>query len=87
LPGGVARTEFFAAGQQKGRLICSANVSSSLAVNSASASLIFAGQLSPTPKAAMLGASIVDVMATLRQDVISQARFDPSTHGVPSFYA
>ena len=34
--------------------------------------------MEPTPKAAMLGASIVDVMATLRQDVISRARVDPS---------
>jgi DNA-binding transcriptional LysR family regulator len=35
--------------------------------------------MEPTSKAAMLGKSIIDVMATLRQDVISQARFDPST--------
>lgn len=35
--------------------------------------------MEPTPKATMLGVSIVEVMTTLRQDVVSQARFDPST--------
>jgi DNA-binding transcriptional LysR family regulator len=35
--------------------------------------------MEPTSKAVMLGKAIIDVMATLRQDVISQARFDPST--------
>lgn len=35
--------------------------------------------MEPTPKATLLGVSIVEVMTTLRQDVVSQARFDPST--------
>ncbi|SKC99423.1 DNA-binding transcriptional regulator, LysR family [Burkholderia sp. CF099] len=35
--------------------------------------------MEPTPKAVELGVSIVDVVSTLRQKVISQARFDPST--------
>jgi DNA-binding transcriptional LysR family regulator len=35
----------------------------------------------PTQKATMLGVAIIDVMATLRKDVVSPARFDPSTAG------
>jgi DNA-binding transcriptional LysR family regulator len=35
--------------------------------------------MDPTPKAAILGASVIDVMARIRQEVIQQARFDPTT--------
>ncbi|TKC92589.1 LysR family transcriptional regulator [Trinickia terrae] len=37
------------------------------------------GGMAPTPKAELLGATVIDVIATLRQNVVSQARFDPST--------
>ncbi|MCX4161588.1 MULTISPECIES: LysR family transcriptional regulator [Paraburkholderia] len=35
--------------------------------------------MTPTPKAALLGPSIVGMMTTLREDVVSQAQFHPAT--------
>ncbi|TGN98675.1 LysR family transcriptional regulator [Burkholderia sp. USMB20] len=37
------------------------------------------GGMTPTAKAELIGASIGEIMTALRQNVVSQARFDPST--------